>query len=161
MTSGSAGIVVGVDGSAAGRVALDWALRAGLTHGCPVGVLHCWHPQLTAGVPVTSVQLLRNGSERMIRHEVDVVSATFTTMPDLTLASAHGRPVPTLVTASERARILVLGAHTRGGDERSLSGDVTQGCLRHARCPVVVVGPTGLLLHDPTTVVTHRPTPTF
>lgn len=143
-------LVVGVDGSAAGRRALRWALQEALRRSCRLEVVHCWYPRTTEGISVaavTSPRELRSSSERMLRDETAAVSRRFTTLPALELTSAHGRPVPTLVAASEYAQLLVVGARVRSG-----SGlEVADGCVRHARCPVVVVERSGIQRSEPPT----------
>ncbi|MEJ7650710.1 MAG: universal stress protein [Nakamurella sp.] len=144
-------MVVGVDGSAVGRRALSWALGEALRRGCGLDVVHCWYSRTTyepSAVPVVSPQDLRSGSERMLRSEISAMSRIFAALPALSLMSAHGRPVPTLVAASECAQLLVVGGRARSG-----SGlEVAEGCARHAHCPVVVVDRNGI-------VVSYPPTP--
>ena len=140
-------MVVGVDGSAAGRRALRWALREALRRRCRLEVVHCWYSRTTEGTPVAVISLrdLRSDSEGMLRGEIAAVSRRLPALPALTLTSAHGRPVPTLVAASERAQLLVVGARARSG-----SGfEVADGCVRHAHCPVVVVDRSGYRESDP------------
>jgi nucleotide-binding universal stress UspA family protein len=56
-----------------------------------------------------------------------------------------GAPHREIVTAAadERASIIVLGTHGRGGLERALLGSVADRVIRTAPCPVLSVRPTG------------------
>lgn len=153
MTHHTPGIVVGVDGSAGGRGAVRWALHEALHRECSVEVVHCWHPRTSDDTPFVPLKDLRSGSEQLLQHEIAAVASTLPALPELTLTSAHGRPIPTLVTASQHAGLLVVGARTPGGSGPLPSAQVAQGCLRHARCPVVVVDATGAVAHDPASAV--------
>lgn len=150
MEQQSPGIVVGVDGSADSLGALRWALHEAIGRGCPVEVVHCWHPQSAVDSLFASAQEMRVGSECMLQNEVATAAEELTTIPEITRTSVHGRPVPTLITASERALLLVVGARGYTGLKQHLFGHVTDGCVRHARCPVVVVDRAGVVVQDPT-----------
>ncbi|WP_020551703.1 universal stress protein [Embleya scabrispora] len=52
---------------------------------------------------------------------------------------AVGHPVEVLREAAEHALCLVVGTRGRGGFAGLLLGSVSQGLIRHARCPLVVV----------------------
>ncbi|RLU83631.1 hypothetical protein CTZ27_28495 [Streptomyces griseocarneus] len=52
------------------------------------------------------------------------------------------RPGPLLVAgADEDGTLLVVGGGSHGAAHRALTGSVSRYCLRHARCPVLVVPP--------------------
>ena len=57
----------------------------------------------------------------------------------VTLRAERGHPAAVLVAASSDAGLLVLGSHGHGGFAASLLGSVSQQCIHHAHCPVVVV----------------------
>lgn len=63
------------------------------------------------------------------------------TYPDVTVEIEvhHIDPVPTLVDASHRADLLVLGSRGHGGFHGLAVGSVTHRLLRLAGCPVAVV----------------------
>jgi nucleotide-binding universal stress UspA family protein len=46
-----------------------------------------------------------------------------------------------LVEESGTAEVLVLGSTVAGGRVRESVGPVIRGCLRQARCPVMIIGP--------------------
>lgn len=48
-------------------------------------------------------------------------------------------PARALIELSEDADLLVIGSRGLGGFQGLLVGSVSQKCLHHARCPVVVV----------------------
>ena len=51
----------------------------------------------------------------------------------------QGHPAAVLVSASEHARLLVIGSHGHGVFAASLLGSVSHKCIQHAHCSVVVV----------------------
>jgi len=53
--------------------------------------------------------------------------------------AVHGQAAYTLVEASRRARLVVIGRHRPAAEHGSHLGPVTRSVLAHARCPVAVV----------------------
>lgn len=53
----------------------------------------------------------------------------------------HADPATALIDISRDARMLVVGAHGRGGFGGLVLGSVSERCVRHAHCPVLVVRP--------------------
>ena len=133
-------IVVGIDGSECSHQALTWALDEAKRSGRSLLLVHAWHwtadaissPLSLAGVPDSRKgghSLLASASARAKRYGVSARTHL-----------AEGSPAAALTELSEDAAMLVVGAHGHRGLNRVLVGSVSQGCLRHARCPVVVVG---------------------
>jgi nucleotide-binding universal stress UspA family protein len=54
---------------------------------------------------------------------------------------AEGNPARALLDASEGADLLVVGSRGHGGFTGVLVGSISQQCVHHAKCPVVVVHP--------------------
>ena len=56
-----------------------------------------------------------------------------------------GSPGPEIVKAAKerQADLIVIGSHGRRGITRALVGSVAEAVMRHAPCPVLVVGPRG------------------
>lgn len=51
----------------------------------------------------------------------------------------EGHPAAVLLTAAEGADLLVLGCRGHGGFVGALLGSVSQHCVHHATCPVVII----------------------
>jgi nucleotide-binding universal stress UspA family protein len=133
-------IVVGIDGSECSHHALTWALAEAKRSDRWLLLVHVWHWALDAiGSPMSLVgapdsrkaghRLLHAASARAKTHGVNAVTRL-----------AEGSRASALGEVAEGAAMLVVGAQGRRGPSRALVGSVSQGCLRHARCPVVVVG---------------------
>jgi nucleotide-binding universal stress UspA family protein len=59
--------------------------------------------------------------------------------PRLTAELLHGSPPEVLCAVSRDAQLLVLGSHGHGQLFDAVLGSVSQYCVRHASCPVVVI----------------------
>ena len=53
--------------------------------------------------------------------------------------AAEGSPARVLLDASQGAELLVVGSRGHGGFTEALLGSVSQHCVHHATCPVVVI----------------------
>jgi nucleotide-binding universal stress UspA family protein len=51
----------------------------------------------------------------------------------------EGNPAQVLLDAARGADLLVVGSRGHGGFAEALLGSVSQHCVHHARCPVVVI----------------------
>jgi nucleotide-binding universal stress UspA family protein len=138
---GAAGrIVVGVDGSESGNAALAWAVRqAGLT-GSGVDAVITWSIPISAevagGLPETYDPVGDAKTEL-----TEAVAAVHAANPKLDLRSIviDGAPGPSLVDYSAAAELLVVGSRGHGFLAGLLLGSVSEYCVSHAQCPVVVV----------------------
>ncbi len=137
-------IVVGVDGSPASRAALRWATKvAATTKDFSVAAVAVQR-RVPALLPATSMALLPHGrtpvaepSTRADRLHTIVVQAGDQRM--VTEFLLTGDPAEELTHMAGPGDLLVVGRH--GALTPMAIGSVTTGCLRRARCPVVVVPP--------------------
>lgn len=137
-------VVVGVDDSASGQAALEWAVRYARCTYTDVRVINVANPSAAASIawspefPVTAGPMGRElEAERKL-----AIRRLFETMspdPDWSLEFLEGCPGPVLVTQSHDAQLLIVGTRERTGLSRFLSGSVSHYCLLHATCPVVAV----------------------
>jgi len=134
-------IVVGIDGSECSHHALTWALAEAARSNRWLLLVNVWHwtsdvigsPMSLVGVPDSRKaghRLLHAASARAKTHGVTAITRL-----------VEGSRADALAEVADGAAMLVVGAHGNRGMSRALVGSVSQGCLRHARCPVVVVGP--------------------
>jgi nucleotide-binding universal stress UspA family protein len=139
-------IVVGVDGSRFGREALRWALAEAALRDCRVRALMVVHadPVVAAGRPTTIglgtvlsgqpdekyLSLLENTVHDVLDGQED---------PRLTVEVVRGSPPEILCGRTQNAQLLVLGTRGHGQLFDAVLGSVSQYCVRHSSCPVVVI----------------------
>jgi nucleotide-binding universal stress UspA family protein len=143
-------IVVGVDGSNASRVALRWAVDEARLRGADVQAVYVFEHSPSwqmygysaeiAAIPVSAMpddqqsrDLARSLVERLVQ-EVDTGAVTVEA-----IAHEDRRPAHALVERSRHAELLVVGSRGRGGFAGLVLGSVSQQCVQHASCPVVVM----------------------
>lgn len=132
-------IVVGIDGSDCSARALDWAVHEAVRRGAVLDVVSAWMFPMAIGYSFTStVESVRQSAQKLvdasITHVTDVA-------PDVVVRGEICEKAPTLalIEASVGADLLVVGSRGMGGFLGLLLGSVSQSCVRHASCPVVVI----------------------
>ncbi|HEY8652167.1 MAG TPA: universal stress protein [Dermatophilaceae bacterium] len=128
-------IVVGMDGSAGSREALQWAVAQAELSGAAVQAVMAWHlPEVYA--------VVSRDYEADARLELQAAIEE-TLSPDqrsrVTGRVVPGHPGHVLVDASRHAQMLVVGSHGHGELIGKLIDSVSAHCVYHAECPVVVV----------------------
>ncbi|MBP2471817.1 nucleotide-binding universal stress UspA family protein [Crossiella equi] len=134
-------IVVGVDGTEAGRRALAWALGEARAHQAVLEVVHAWSFDAMTDLAFTSSEHQHEASVGLLAAELAEVTRGQTDLPPIVTHSRQGAPAGVLVKAAEDALLLVVGAHKGGLFREVLLGSVSGACVRHSRGPVVVVPP--------------------
>lgn len=141
----AATLVVGVDGSAESQQALDWAVHlARATRRMVRAVTVCIFvpPAPTLSIPayyadpdtiaLTHEQLLASAVRQAEAEKLHV---------DVRTSVLHGEPGRALCAVAEGASALVVGSHGYGAALRAVLGSVSSYCVRHAKCPVLVIPP--------------------
>src|SRR5882724_382140 len=134
-------IVVGIDGSASSIDALRWAVRQAQLTGSVVEAVMVWQYPVEvgfagAGAFETESRLALDGA----------IEGAFSGAPpvQVTQVVEEGEPALALVGRSKDAGLLVVGSRGHGAFVGMLIGSVSQYCVTHAHCPVVVLrGPEG------------------
>lgn len=139
-------IVLGVDGSAAGQKAVDFAFAEAALRDAPLVALHTW---TTWNAPMPAPQdpsmpyanppgALAEGEERL---SSEALAGHQERYPGVRVEHkvVHGGTRESLIEASRSAQLMVVGARGRGGFAGLLLGSVSQALLHHAHCPVAVV----------------------
>ena len=137
-------IVVGVDGSKHSLQALIWACEEAKLARVPlVAVSVGTGPPVATSPPFGSVPWgvsveLGDDTRSMLQHVVDDAEAEFPTV-DIGQYVVAGNAAHELITLSETADEVVVGARGHGGFTGMLIGSVSQHGLAHSACTVVVV----------------------
>jgi nucleotide-binding universal stress UspA family protein len=145
-SSGRRTIAVGVDGSADAAQALDWAVREARLRGTSLQIVSVWtdpYRNYVADVDSTpdldeKELVLARSSWNLAKgaaHRVQLLEPEL----DVSTLVVEGGPAHRLIEASWGAELLVLGTRGRGGFLGLVLGSVSQQCIAHAHCPVVVV----------------------
>jgi nucleotide-binding universal stress UspA family protein len=137
-------IVVGVDGSPSSKAALAWAVSEAALTGATVEAVIAWHfPVMVGGVPFAPIEAVQTTDYGEFAATVLNGAVGETVDPDgpvkVSLAVREGNAARVLLDASAGADLLVVGSRGHGGFTEALLGSVSQACVHHARCPVVIV----------------------
>jgi nucleotide-binding universal stress UspA family protein len=134
-------IVVGVDGSTGAEAALRYAIDEARRHGALLRIVGAWSipPVAYMGVPLPTD--FSDDSERAARTSIDRALESVGPPDDVAveIRIAQGQPAAVLVAQAGPADVLVVGSRGLGGFRELLLGSVSQACVHHAPCPVIVV----------------------
>lgn len=139
-------IVVGVDGSAAGESALDYAVGEAVEKKAKLLIVSAFTvpPLVVAGVAAEAGFFEAARSEAH-EHAAAVASASveraraLASTLDCEEILVGGPPANAILEAAESAILIVVGREGHGGISGRLLGSVSQHIVQHAHCPVVVV----------------------
>lgn len=143
------GIIVGVDGSANARSALDWAMREAALRNTPLTVLtvhevaHSFWTHHPVPVPVDD-ELLASARKAATGLADKAATGLHDGRPaSVTVSAVNGFAAKELIDASKDADLIVVGASggalIGGLAAHAPLGSVSNKLLHHAHCPVVVV----------------------
>lgn len=136
-------IVVGVDGSAGSAAALRWAVDDARRRHASVDAVHAWLYPYVGDVAGMAVSVL--GQDDMQQSARAVLDAAITAVGPagdgvpINPVLVHGSAATVLLETARDAELLVVGSRGHGGFVGLLLGSVSQQCVHHAPCPVVVV----------------------
>ena len=138
------GVVVGHDGSRGADQALSEALGLASALAAPVLVVRAWSIATAPrpdGWEFGYVPSFDECAEAVRLALVDDVRATREAHPEVRVdyRAVHAGAAKSLVEISQGARMLVVGARGLDGLLGMLLGSVSEQCVRHATCPVLVV----------------------
>ncbi len=137
-------IVVGVDGSPSSMAALRWAILHAELNGCAVEAVTAWRLPSSFGFTAAMDRAADfEGDARKIL--ADALNEVSSVESDVIIRSSvvAGHPAEMLVRAARGADMLVVGSRGHGGFAGALLGSVSQYCVHHAPCPILVIRGTG------------------
>jgi nucleotide-binding universal stress UspA family protein len=147
------GIIVGVDGSPASRVATDWAAREASMRGVPLTVVSVV-PTADFGsfvdVPYYTDEREEH-AQKVVADALGLASEATSDSPKMVVDErvVSGSAVSTLVDMSKDADLVVVGCRGLGGVTGLLLGSVSSGLVHHAHCPVAVIHDEDPLMDHP------------
>lgn len=132
-------VVVGVDGSDASIEAVRWACEQARLTGSIVEVVTAWQWPMSWGpaVPLPSDYDPAADATSMVDQLIAPLAREF---PTVTIRSraVEGHAAAVLIEASHHADLLVVSSRGHGEFSGMLIGSVSQHCVSHAACPVLV-----------------------
>jgi nucleotide-binding universal stress UspA family protein len=139
-------IVVGVDGSASSMYAARWAAGEASRRRRPLRLVHAVNASPLAytsglGSPESFAEFFEALESDGRRHLIDAETAVRGAHPDLEIDTElqSADPVPTLITESGQAWMIVLGSRGLGGFTGILAGSTAVALAGHGHCPVAVL----------------------
>ena len=149
------GILVGVDGSPASRVAIDWAARDAamrhvpltLVHVLPGAAVQAW---IQVPLPAGFIEDEQAAAREILSEAQAVVHAAVGEAGEVRVEEKviSGQPIPALADLTKDADMIVVGSRGLGKWERRLLGSVSIGLVQHSHCPVAVI-------HDEDPLIPH------
>lgn len=140
-------IIVGVDGSPASRVAVDWAARDAARRGAALKLVHVLVPPVVMVFPEVPMppgfmewqdeegRKLLDDAAKTVRDAASDAAAEV----EVSAEMLAGSPVPVLAGLSSSAQLVVVGSRGRGALARGLLGSISSGLAHHAHCPVAII----------------------
>jgi nucleotide-binding universal stress UspA family protein len=132
-------VLVGVDSSEPSKAALAWAVRYAEMSGARLLAATAWQPPaLMSGTAIPENVDWQAHAEVAQRQAIEQIVGDRPEIAVNTLIE-QGHPALVLVEEARAADLLVVGDRGLGEFAGMLLGSVSEYCVAHAPCPVVVV----------------------
>ncbi len=137
-------IVVGVDGSPSSKAALGWAVRQAELTGATVEAVTAWRYPVMINRAAWVLSTVEDTAELESLFATELASdiaAVVNSASQIKVSATvrMGLAAEVLLKAADGADLLVVGSRGHGGFTGALLGSVSQHCVHHARCPIVIV----------------------
>ncbi len=139
-------VVVGLDDSPQGRLAIARAFQAASLRKVPLIAITAWdYGPYDASNAEQWEYSIDEMNKLMIEGARKLIADKIAEFPDveLEIRAVRGRPETALIEASRDAGLVVIGSRGRGGFARLLLGSTSRHVLRESLCPVVVTRAVG------------------
>ncbi len=134
-------VVLGVDDSPQGRLAMARAFQAASLRGVPLIAVIAWdfgpYDAHNAELWQYSIEDMNKAMAGEARKVLEDSIAEFPEV-EVIVKAVRGRPETALIEESRNAGLVVIGSKGRGGFTRLLLGSTSRHVLRDSFCPVVV-----------------------
>ena len=136
-------IVAGVDGSESSLAALRWAVRQAELTGATVEAVIAWrYPVLPVPVGPAPAAVIASAdfekaADKTVTDAIHAVAGSGSNV-QVRAQAREGNAAQVLIDAAAGADLLVVGSRGHGGFTEALLGSVSQHCVHHAQCPVVI-----------------------
>ncbi len=150
--------VVGVDGSAFGERAIEWAVLHAPERASTIELLSAWQVPIYGPYPIDGALALPYDDRELAaaaRRSLDELAEKARQRVDVPIESStvRGGAAAVLLDLAAGSDLLVLGSRGRGGFRSLLLGSTSSQCAAHAAVPTVVVRGTEELVATRRTMV--------
>lgn len=130
-------VLVGIDGSRASELATAIAFDEASRRGVDLVALHVWSDADTSNIFCMEWSALQSAAKKAVAEPLAVWQERY---PEVTanLLVEFEHPARHLLDHAERAQLVVVGSHGRGGFAGMLLGSVSTAVAQEARVPVIV-----------------------
>jgi len=133
-------IVAGVDGSPEAASALEVAIEEARLRRAVLHVTYAY-PAMASHLTGSTAKEYYGETEHDARQVLEQAAAASPSTEglDVEWLAVPGNPSEVLIEASRGASLLVVGSRGLGGFRGLLMGSVSNQCVHHSHCPVLVV----------------------
>jgi nucleotide-binding universal stress UspA family protein len=133
-------IVVGIDGSEPSKCALRWAAMQAELTGVALRAVGAWHIPATSYGPVMYPGGFdpKGDAATIVTQAIGEAQLSHPTV-DIGAVVAEGLAGAVLIEAAQGADLLVVGSRGHGAITGMLLGSISEHCVTHGSCPVVVI----------------------
>ena len=130
-------MVLGVDGSRASELATAIAFDEASWRGVDLVALHVWSDTDLSTVFGIDSSAVQSAAEKTLAESLAGWQGRY---PEVTIQRVveFERPVRHLLEQAEKAQLVVVGSHGRGGFAGMVLGSVSTAVVQEARVPVIV-----------------------
>jgi len=134
----TAPVVVGIDGSSVSEKAVAVAFDEASRRGVDLVAVHAWSDPGVLDFPGFDFAPFQQAAHEVLAERLAGWQERY---PDVQVERvvAFDRPAPQLLLQSQRAQLVVVGSHGRGGFAGMLLGSVSTAVVNSAKVPVMVV----------------------